>query len=146
MVVRPSEGQIQSATIAYLRGHGFIVLQTSVRVRTNTGQTPGIPDLLVSREEWPAGAWIGFEVKAQKGVPTPEQELLLAQGRTFLVRDFETAVTIAKMADKAFKEKLPPFRADQSAINKALLRIAKHGPRRRSANNTRRDRHASNNS
>ena len=85
-----SEEAIQQAIIADLRARGYIVLQTTVRYslvkcpscshafhnHAPTGQTPGIPDLLVRADEWPLGAWLGIEVKSKKGTLSAEQKKL----------------------------------------------------------------------
>jgi hypothetical protein len=109
---RPEE-TVQAHAIRVLCGAGYTVHQTSVRVRQITcareeggcgrkfypppgearyGTTPGTPDLLVTRRTWPRGVWLGIEVKAPGGRPTPAQAALLAEGRIAIIHSPEEAL------------------------------------------------------
>ena len=97
-----TEDFVQTQIVQYLRLKGFIVLVTSVRkgrVDQRTGRwegygtSLGIPDLLVSRENWPEAVWLGLEVKRPDKSPvlTPAQKELLAAGRIVIVQSIEDA-------------------------------------------------------
>lgn len=101
-----SEEERQAAIMAALRLKGYIVLQTSehrARVqcpkcdkwfvpRNGRGCSPGVPDLLVSRETWPEGLWMGMEVKGEEGKPTKAQASLMELGRYGIVRTVDEAL------------------------------------------------------
>jgi hypothetical protein len=113
----PSEEDIQKTAIELLRLKGFIVLETTVRVRGKTGQSRGIPDVLVSHERWPRGCWTGIETKSDKGGLRPEQALLEAQGRIFVYRSPEEAL--------AFIDRIvwDEFEPDAEAVQEAQMRV-----------------------
>lgn len=134
------ETDIQAAAIAELTRAGYIVLQCSVRYHAQrcrecgawarpeggTGQSPGIPDLIVTRESWPIGLWRGVEMKGPKTPLSAEQELLLAQGRISAVRTAAEARECADAATAGFV--IAGFEApvlDQEAIAAARARVEK---------------------
>jgi hypothetical protein len=60
----------------------------------NTGSTPGTPDTLISRDDWPVGAWLGMEWKdGPKGRRKPEQAALEAAGRIVVAWDLASCLT-----------------------------------------------------
>lgn len=98
---RPLEEQVQQSIILRLRSQGYIVKQTTVRVKRrqcqscqtwstppgDTGQDKGIPDLLVSHRDWPLGTWFGIEVKRPSWKPSEvrtEQKEMVANARYFV--------------------------------------------------------------
>lgn len=96
------EEDVQAEIIKELTARGYRVLQASVRYkccwncgerqRGGTGQTPGIPDLLVTYDGWAKGVFIGLEVKSASGRPTDAQKELLGRGLIFLVRNVGEAL------------------------------------------------------
>lgn len=123
-----SEESVQRTIIDGLRVHaGLTVLQTSHRVKQHrkcrscgtvtqlkpacgkcgswlpmgNGVDPGVPDLLVTRRSWPVGVWIGLEVKGPGTRLSPEQALLLADGRIYVVRSWEDACAALLAAERA---------------------------------------------
>lgn len=134
------EEAVQAVTIRVLERAGFIVLQTSVRYhnqecpachkwfrpRGGTGTTPGVPDLLVTREDWPPGLWLGIEMKDADGGLTAAQVLLHAQQRVFIARSPQMAVSLAEAATALFLVyDLEPPELDREAIDKARARVQK---------------------
>lgn len=94
------EEDVQAASIRALRELGLVVLQASVRYRSHscpkcgerfydhqdTGQTPGIPDLLVRRPDWPRALWLGSEQKGDRTRLSPAQRDLHAGGHIVVAR------------------------------------------------------------
>lgn len=50
------------------------------------------PDLLARRPWWPAGTWLGLEVKAEGGRLSDGQKAMLAEGELVVVRSLEQAL------------------------------------------------------
>ena len=98
-----SEDQIQETIIGGLRAFGYTVLVTSNRGIRSTcprcaasftafggyGATPGVPDLIVTRNNWAIGQAMLVEVKGPKTKLSPEQEQLRKSGRIVIVRSWE---------------------------------------------------------
>jgi hypothetical protein len=83
--------QTCSACGSYLPvGHGY-------------GATKGVPDLLVTRDSWPTGFWVGLEVKGPKTPLSPEQAALLEKGRIYVVRSWEDASAALTRAQRAME-------------------------------------------
>ena len=91
------EEEVQRQVIAFLRQIGYTVLQTTIRLRIagrkGSGADKGVPDLLVTRLDWPAPAWLGIEVKKPGPIKwsSPEQEQLHLQGLTAKAQSIEDA-------------------------------------------------------
>ena len=135
-----SEEKIQAAAIAELKRHDFIVLQTTHRYNSQAcpacghwarptggyGATPGVPDLLCSREEWPRGVWFGIEKKSATGTLSPAQVLLEAQARIVVTRTAAAALAEADTLSRAFaKYGMPPPYVSAAAVAKARDRVRK---------------------
>lgn len=101
------EEDVQAAILKELSARGYRVMQTTVRYKRQNcyscgaavvsfkggyGATPGIPDLLVTRDDWRPGVFIGIEVKSASGRPTDAQKELLGHGRIFVVRNVAEAL------------------------------------------------------
>jgi predicted RNA-binding Zn-ribbon protein involved in translation (DUF1610 family) len=100
------EETVQQGIVIELRSRGYIVLVTSEHRRAQKcrhcgtlqylaggrGCTAGVPDLLVTRQEWPANTWRGLEVKSATGRTTPAQKELTDAGRIAIVRSVEEAL------------------------------------------------------
>ncbi len=67
------------------------------------GATKGVPDLLVTRDSWPVGFWVGLEVKGPKTPLSPEQAALLEKGRIYVVRSWEDAAAALARAQRAME-------------------------------------------
>ena len=97
------EEQVQRSVIDGLTALGYAVLQTTVRgVHKGYGSSKGVPDLLVTRNCWPEGLWLGIEIKGPKTALSAEQKQLLEAGRIFIARDWETARQIVDEQTKIF--------------------------------------------
>jgi hypothetical protein len=133
-----SEEEVQAQAIADLRRAGWIVLQTSVRYfaqccrecgswfrpEGGTGQTAGIPDLLVSHETWPLGVWLGVEMKNAGGELSPEQDLLRLLGRIVIARSRTEVLAHAQAACHEFTDGgLQSRQLDTEAIAAARARV-----------------------
>jgi hypothetical protein len=133
---RPEE-EIQAAAIRLLELSGYLVMQTTNRpksVRCSCGEmvppnrhygaTMGVPDLLVTRETWPAGVFLGIELKLSTGSVQPEQALLAALRRIEIARSPEQTLHLAQQATANFL--LAGYGApkiDAEAVAKAKSRI-----------------------
>ena len=117
-----TEDQIQTAAVQLLRLSGYIVLVTTTRgVRGRTGVTPGIPDLLVTRENWLPGQFVGIEMKKPKGPVSEYQGVLLAKGRILIARSPEEALAFAQSYRTQFDH---AFKPDQAAVDAAEVKLA----------------------
>lgn len=87
-IVHEREKDLQQDAIQLLRTFGYIVLSTSVRKRSQTGQDKGIPDILVTHTAWPAPLWTGIELKGPKTPVSPAQQRLADDGRIAICRSF----------------------------------------------------------
>ena len=119
-----TEEMVQAQIIEGLRAHRLTVLQTTVRGKQSLwcpdcrerfstqkcprchrhvgmpkGTTPGVPDLIVSRETWPVGVWLGIEVKGPATRVSAEQQALAAAGRIVVARSFEDAIGAVRELD-----------------------------------------------
>jgi len=103
-----TEAQIQADIVMYLQITGWTVLVTNAAIR-KIAATPGVPDLLATRDELPEGCWLGLEVKKpevrlggsviqRRGELTPEQKVLKAAGRIYVVDSIDQT----KAATSAF--------------------------------------------
>ncbi|MEO7716290.1 MAG: hypothetical protein ABIY70_08800 [Capsulimonas sp.] len=113
---RHREEDVQSDTIADLTARGYTILQTSVRYRLmecpechemirwtgDTGQTPGIPDLLVRNPTWPVGAWLGLEMKGKKTPVSDAQKTLNKASAIVIAKTSGQALAFVLMADTTF--------------------------------------------
>lgn len=110
-----SEDDVQQEIMVALRVRGYIVLQTSEHRRrvqcphcdgwftpkTGRGCDKGVPDLLIARDDWLAGVWLGLEVKGGNTKVSDEQKDLAARGRIFIVKSLAAAqVAISGIAAK----------------------------------------------
>lgn len=108
-----TEKDVEAEVIDILTLRQVIVLKASVKIRSKnprhhqTGQSPGIPDLLIRRPWWPAGALIGLELKRPKGWAwsCPEQRRIHEMGGSFLVHCAEDAIEVLEFLDKGFRER-----------------------------------------
>lgn len=100
-----SEAELQGQIVQALRLMGYVVLVTTVKIRSKnprhhqTGQTKGIPDLIISKPQWVVGSWLGLEIKNEKGRVRPEQQALADLGRIVIVRSLDEAIVAARTAD-----------------------------------------------
>lgn len=93
------ESKLQADIIRALKARSFVALSTSVSAtRGVRGVTKGVPDILVSADHWPVGAWLGLEVKTPKGALKTEQVELLERGRIVVVRSLEDALNAIELA------------------------------------------------
>lgn len=101
------EACIQREIVEGLRRRGYVVLEVGKARRGVTclkcgtanpagwgGNTKGCPDLLISRQEWQAGTWLGLEVKTATGKLRPEQQALTDAGRLFVVRSWNDVLSV----------------------------------------------------
>lgn len=102
-----SEEQVQSTIIEGLTALGYLVLQTTVRVKNATcpachrsfrpfggyGATKGVPDLLITRHNWPWGAMLALEIKKPIGWKWSghDQKELWETERTMVATSWEQA-------------------------------------------------------
>jgi hypothetical protein len=83
---------------------GFVVLSTTVRrVRHGYGASPGVPDLLISRDTWPSGCFLGIEVKGTKTRLSAAQQRLQAAGRLYICRSWEDALAAVRAFEERFR-------------------------------------------
>jgi hypothetical protein len=95
-----SERELQRYVVQALQQRGYLVLQIGAfRVKnrcpscgkTNppraTGNTPGAPDLFVTRTDWPANTWVAIELKAPGGGVVSSEQRHLAQQQRILISD-----------------------------------------------------------
>ena len=155
VVAGEDEEDVQAKAILALSRTGFIVLQTSVRYHAQqcrecgtwarptggTGTTPGVPDLLVSHEEWPEGLWLGVEMKDSDGGLQLEQKLLLAQARIVVARAAEAALQAAHRCGDRLTRAFPAPALDRAKIadlrakvqEAKIARAVKNAQKRRGA-------------
>lgn len=93
-----TESELQAGIIKAIKAKGYLCLKTSSNYKVKQ-VTKGIPDLFVSRKGWPAGFWLGLEVKLPGGKLKPEQEALLAEGRIKIVREVDDALDALSLAE-----------------------------------------------
>jgi hypothetical protein len=113
--VRQLESQVQEQIERALRSRGYWVLSTSEHRKRQAcpncnhrftptggrGCDKGVPDLLVTSGrsrpiQWPPGVWLGLECKGPTTPLSPEQKLLHAERRIFIVRSVETALRLVR--------------------------------------------------
>ena len=118
------EESVQKETIKTLRERGYKVLQTSVRYKSvkcpdcgcrffdhqGTGQTPGIPDLLIQLENDPSILWMGLEMKGAHTKISQAQKDLRAEGRLVIAK---TAKAALDAVDQTFRGLVPTKTEDQ---------------------------------
>jgi len=134
------EEDIQRAAIKLLQDHGYLVLQTAHRYQSQAcpecgtwltpcggyGSTPGVPDLICSRPEWPRGVWLGIEMKTAKGPLSAAQELLKAQGRIVIARSAGVAIWEANATSEDFASSLmAPAYIDPAEVQVARAKVQK---------------------
>jgi len=97
----PLERDVQESIVAQLQALGYRVLVTTVHVKLpagqhHTGQTPGIPDLYVTRRGW-GNRWVAIEVKRPRlGKPSPAQQALIDAGHVAVATCLEEALEILR--------------------------------------------------
>lgn len=99
-----SEEQINSCIRDGLSALGYNVFSTTVRGwrgRKGYGASPGVPDLLVGRNEWGA-VLMPLEVKGPKTRLSAEQESLNERGLIFVARSWEEALAAVAEFEKKF--------------------------------------------
>jgi hypothetical protein len=115
--LRASEEQIQACIIQGLELLGYLVLATPHRYKLQTcprcaqrfrptggyGSSRGVPDILISHRTWPAGCWLGLEVKAGRTAVSIEQQQLADAGRIILVRSWEEACAAVQAAHARYR-------------------------------------------
>lgn len=91
-----SEAAIQTAICDALKHIGYDVQSTSTYRKPGYGHgasKKGLPDVLVSHTGWPAGLWLGLEVKKPKhSKKSAEQDELESRGRIIVVRSLDEAI------------------------------------------------------
>ncbi len=108
--IQLSEGQIQAQVVQYLGLKRYDVLEIGKSrkgvccpqcrnffvPRGWQGNTPGAPDLLISASSFPAGTWLGVEMKAEKGDfrGREEQKSLADKGRILVARSLDDVIKI----------------------------------------------------
>lgn len=106
-----TEDMVQFEVCQILDLYRVTWLKTTVKIRSRdprhhrTGQSKGIPDILARRESWPAGVWIGLELKRPIGWrwTNPEQKAVHELGGSFIVHSAEDAMAAVKATDEALK-------------------------------------------
>lgn len=98
-----TEADVEHEVCHILTALRVTFLKTTVRLRRRTGQTRGIPDILARRRSWPAGMWIGLELKRPVGWEWshPEQKDVHEMGGSFIVHSAEDAIAAVKATDEA---------------------------------------------
>ncbi|RYG36578.1 hypothetical protein EON81_09370 [bacterium] len=94
------EASIERTIVEGLTALGYIVQTTGARAFTGRadgkgyGGSKGVPDLLVTKAEWPVGCLAGLEVKTSHKAKwsSPEQEAFWVAGRSFRVTSWEEAL------------------------------------------------------
>lgn len=114
---KQSEDDVQQSIITLLRLKGYEVLQTSEHRRRvqcphctqwstpygGSGCDKGVPDLIVSRDSWPAGTWLGIEVKGPKTKVSAAQKTLAELNRIFIVRSATAALEVVIEFERSLK-------------------------------------------
>lgn len=102
--IRLPESAVERQVVEGLVAFGYEVLKTSHRHRRiecvcgaklrpgSYGADYGVPDLLVRRDGWPIGAWIGLELKGTATPLSARQQELAAAGAIIVVRSFQDAL------------------------------------------------------
>jgi hypothetical protein len=123
------EEDVQATIMEGLELLGYRVLQTTHRVQLAScptchqrfrpgggyGSSPGVPDLIVTRDDWPHFAWCGLEVKRPGGPMRPEQKTFYLAGRIAVADSFEAALSaIEEFCAAAGIDLAPAHRANQS--------------------------------
>lgn len=93
------ESEISGAIKTGLKAMGYVVLSTASyhsKIGRKTGISVGVPDLLVSHDNWPNGSWLGLEIKNAKGILGPEQEALEKAGRIVIARSWDDAIAAVR--------------------------------------------------
>lgn len=113
------EEDTQRAIIAHFRGEPVDLLQASVRYHLtrcpecghmfhdhrDTGQTAGVPDLLLHGSAWPLPLWLGCEVKGEKTRLSDAQKRLHAAGAIVVARSVAQAVAHYVAIDEALRRR-----------------------------------------
>jgi hypothetical protein len=98
-----NEAQLQKQIVQALRLFGYLVLETTHRVkkcprgrwsRGDYGSSKGVPDLLVTRTSWD-GFWLALEVKRPdpgRARLSPEQQELASLAAVAVVRSLDEAL------------------------------------------------------
>lgn len=109
------ESEIQAGIVQGLRTYGYTVHVTSARpkrvrcegcgswfwpAKCGTGATPGTPDLLVRRDNWPRAVWLGVEIKGEATRLSPEQRALSDTGAIVIARSFEEALAYVRQFEE----------------------------------------------
>lgn len=84
-----TEASIQATLKQALETLGYIVGEVNKGRKRRDAvyfQTAGLPDLFVTHPEWPAGEWLGIELKTATGKLRPAQKELNDKGRTVVAR------------------------------------------------------------
>jgi uncharacterized cupin superfamily protein len=124
-----TEDMVEYEVCQILDLHRVVWLKTTVKIRSRdpkhhrTGQSKGIPDILARRESWPAGVWIGLELKRPVGWrwTCPEQETVHKLGGSFVVHSAEDAMAAVKATDDALdRSNIDRLFAEFSDANAAL--------------------------
>lgn len=99
-----TEAGVQRAIVEGLEALSYRVLQTSRHMKRckHCGKFPGrpdgvdrgLPDLVVTRDDWPTLEFCGIEVKGPETDLSPEQKALRARGRIAVARSFDDAMAI----------------------------------------------------
>lgn len=96
-----SEDDVQKTIVQFLQIAKFEVLVTSRRKKRcpncnaydnrGDGASQGIPDLIISRADWPEFCWVGIEIKSPTTKLSAEQKMLAFSGRIAVCRSIEDA-------------------------------------------------------
>src|SRR5579875_3211829 len=88
-----SERELQRYVVQALQQRGYLVLQIGTfRVKNRCAfcgktNTPGAPDLFVTRTDWPANTWFAIELKAPGGGRVSSEQRHLAEQQRILISD-----------------------------------------------------------
>lgn len=134
---RVKENAIQGGIVMGYRSYGYLTLETNEHRRPvrcpccshfftpagGNGRQAGVPDLLVSHEEWPQGLWFGVEIKGSHTAVSPAQQELRAAQRIVVARSFEEAWNATTRFEAWRQGQAQDRTGDVARLSAALLEI-----------------------
>jgi hypothetical protein len=101
------EADVLAVIVEGLTLLGYTVLRCQQWRADKSGSDAGLPDLWITSERWPEGAWCALEVKGTGGRLSASQQRLHAARRLYVVRSWEDAQTAIADFEQSLRERNP---------------------------------------